>query len=170
MSEYQRAVINGLLAENFGKNDLVRSADSRANQAEARASDAEHHARFNQLKIDRLEAEAKNLKEENRMYKELLSRPMREIAEVSGAFRKTYFEQQQLLAEWIMGQKAYKETAMQLGMALDMTPDQVQNVAAPNYTAVLENRTQHGNNGSASPTLANHAANILAIRKKNGKA
>ena len=170
MSEYQRAVINGLLAENVGKNDLVRSADSRANQAESRASDAEHNARFNQLKIDRLEAEAKNLKEENRMFRELLSRPMREIAEVSGEFRKTYFEQQQLLAEWIMGQKAYKETAMQLGMALDMTPDQVQNVAAPNYTAVLENRTQHGNNGSASPTLANHAANILAIRKKNGKA
>jgi hypothetical protein len=94
---------------------------------------------------------------------------MKDIAEINGDFKKTYEMQQQLLAEWIMGQKAYRETAMQLGMALDMTPEQVQKVAAPNYTAVLENKTKFGNDGNESATLAQHAATILAIRKKNGK-
>lgn len=170
MSTRQTAVINGLLAENIGKNDLVRSADSRANQAEARASDAEHNARFNAMKVDRLEAEKKKLQEENAMYRDLLAKPMREIAEISGEFRRTYIEQQRILAEWIMGQKAYKETAMMLGKSLDMTPEQVQKVASPNYTAVLENRTQFGNDASGNSLLAEHAATILALRKKNGKA
>jgi hypothetical protein len=170
MSTRQTAAINGLLAENLGKNDLVRNSEARANDAANRASDAEHSARFNQFKIDRLEAEAQKLKDENKMYRELLSRPMREIAEVSGDFRKTYFAQQQNIAEWIMSQRAYRETAVQLGIALDMTPEQVQKVAAPNYTAVLENRTQHGHDAKDTPLLAEYAATILAIRKKNGKA
>ncbi len=170
MSTRQSAIINGLIAENIGKNDLVRSADSRASEAELRAKKSEYAASDLSYQNALLEAEKKKLQEENKMFRELLSRPMREIAEVSGDFRKAYFEQQQLLAEWIMGQKAYKETAMQLGMALEMTPDQVQSVAAPNYTAVLENRTQHSNNSTTNPLLAEHAANILALRKKNGKA
>lgn len=170
MSTRQTAVINGLLAENLGKNDLVRSADSRANQAEARASDAEHSARFNQLRIDRLEAEAKNLKEENRMFRELLSRPMREIAEVSGDFRNTYFEQQRMIAEWIMAQRAWKETATQLGIQVGKTPEELQKTATENANAILEDRSEHGNNASTVPLLSDYAATILAIRKKNGKA
>ena len=170
MSTRQTAVINGLLAENLGKNDLVRSADSRANQAEARASDAEHSARFNQLRIDRLEAEAKNLKEENRMFRELLSRPMREIAEVSGDFRKTYFEQQKILADWILGQQAYRETAKIFATESGKSKEEFSKVYNDSINAVLTNQTEHDNNASEYPVLADHAATILAIRKKNGKA
>ncbi|MCK4161427.1 hypothetical protein HFK89_02960 [Ralstonia pseudosolanacearum] len=170
MSTRQTAVINGLLAENIGKNDLVRSADSRANQAEARASDAEHNARFNQLKVDRLEAEAKKLKEENAMYRELLSKPMREIAEISGDFRKTYLEQQQMIAEWILAQRAYKETATAIGIEIGKSPEEIKNIATQNANAILENKSKHGNNAADTPLLSDHAANILALRKKNGKA
>lgn len=201
MNARQTSVINGLLAENIGKNDLVRSAQSRSYDAERRASDAEHRARMNegsaqyvkvlleknakleyeltQAKTARfklidenaaLTAELNKYKQQANEFRSLLSRPMREIADMSGDFKKAYELQQQMLAEWIMGQKAYKETAMQLGMALDMTPEQVQSMAAPNYTAVLENRTEHGNDASSNPHLADHASAILALRKKNGKA
>ncbi|WP_374510447.1 hypothetical protein [Niveibacterium sp.] len=170
MSTRQSSVINGLLAENLGKNDLVRSADSRANQAEARASDAEHDARLNQLKVSRLEAEKKKLQEENAMYRELLSRPMREIAEISGEFRKTYIEQQQMIAEWILAQRAYKETATAIGIEIGKSAEEIKNLAARNANAILENKSMHGNNAADTPLLADHAATILAIRKKNGKA
>lgn len=115
-------------------------------------------------------AEILALKNKIKSYEELLSRPMKEIAQANDDFKKTYNQQQHMLAEWIMGQKAYRETAMQLGMSLDLTTEQVQKMAAPNYTAVLENRTQHGNDASSSSTLAAHASAILALRKKNGKA
>lgn len=201
MSARQTAVINGLLAENVGKNDLVRSAQAKAIDADRRASDAEHRARMNEGSAQHIEVLRNNIaklqyelseansarfklidenaaltielakyKQQANEFRSLLSRPMKEIADMSGDFKKAYEVQQQMLAEWIMGQKAYKETAMQLGMALDMTPDQVQNMAAPNYTAVLENRTEHGNDASSNAHLADHASAILAIRRKNGKA
>ena len=44
MSTRQSAIINGLIAENIGKNDLVRSADSRASEAELRAKKSEYAA------------------------------------------------------------------------------------------------------------------------------
>jgi hypothetical protein len=171
MSIRQTAVINGLLAENLGKNDLIRHAEAKSRNADSRANDAEHDADMAQIKLSKAKIEIAQLQAEVDKYKKLLSRPMQEIAEISGDFKKTYDMQQQLLAEWIMGQKAYRETAMQLGMALNMAPEQVQKVAAPNYTAVLENRTKFGNNANdGTPTLAAHAETILAIRKKNGKA
>lgn len=177
MSSHRSAVINGLLAENFGKNDLVRHAESNARDARSKANDAAHESEMAQIKLNKAKREIAQLQEqvaaanqEASAYKELLSRPMREIAGVSGDFKKAYEMQQQLLAEWIMGQKAYRETAMQLGIKLEMTPEQVQKAAAPNFTAVLENRTQHGNDAKDIPLLAQHAEAILALRKKNGKA
>lgn len=201
MSARQTSVINGLLAENIGKNDLVRSAQSRSYDAERRASDAEHRARMNegsaqyvkvlleknakleyeltQAKTARfklidenaaLMIELSKYKQQADEFRSLLSRPMKEIADMSGDFKKAYELQQQMLAEWIMGQKAYKETAMQLGMEIGKSPEEIQQLATQNANAVLENRTEYGNNSTTSPTLADHASAILAIRKKNGKA
>lgn len=170
MSTRQTTVINGLLAENIGKNDLVRSADSRANEANYRADRAESNARLNELTIRSLEAEKKKLQEENAMYRDLLSKPMREIAEISGEFRKTYFEQQRILADWILGQQAYRETAKILASETGKTKEEFSKLYNSSVNAVLTNQTQHDNNASEYPLLADHAASILAIRKKNGKA
>ncbi len=95
---------------------------------------------------------------------------MKEIADVSGDFKKTYELQQQMLAEWIMGQKAYKETAMQLGIEVGKSPDEIQQLATKNANAVLENRTENSNNSTTSPLLAEYASAILEARKKSGKA
>ena len=134
-------------------------------------SDRQFWAELEQERKDKdTAAEILALKNKVKSYEELLSRPMKEIAKVNSDFKKTYEQEQNVLAQWILGQRAYKETAIQLGMSLDMTAEQVQKMAAPNFTAVLENRTQHGNDASSNPTLAVHASAILALRKKNGKA
>ena len=192
MSSRQAAVINGLLAENIGKNEIVRQNEARAIDAEQRAWDAEHRARMNERAVETAEIlrskiakmqyeerqnaiaysklidEKAELEIQNEFYRKLLSRPMREIAEVSGDFKKTYDEQQMILADWIMKQKAYRETAMQLGMELGKTPEQVKDMAIGNIDSVLENRTQFDNNATTNPVLSSHAAAILAIRKKSG--
>ena len=194
MSSRQAAVINGLLAENIGKNEIVRQNEARAIDAEQRAWDAEHRARMNERAVETAEIlrskiakmqyeerqqaiarsklidEKAELEIQNEFYRKLLSRPMKEIAEVSGDFKKTYDLQQQMLAEWILAQRAYRETAMQLGLQVGKSPEEVQKIATQNANAVLENRTEHANNSTTSPLLAQHAAAILEIRKKNGKA
>lgn len=201
MSARQTSVINGLLAENIGKNDLVRSAQSRSYDAERRASDAEHRARMNegsaqyvkvlleknakleyeltQAKTARfklidenaaLMIELNKYKQQADEFRSLLSRPMKEIADMSGDFKKAYELQQQMIAEWILAQRAYKETATSLGLLVGKTPEDIKELASQNANAILEDRTEHGNDASSIPLLADHASAILAIRKKNGKA
>lgn len=190
MSAHQTAVINGLLAENFGKNDLIRTAESQTRFAQSKANEAAREADSLRIETGSLAAKIEFLKKEleqaQRMqrkaemetatykkeadaFRGLLSKPMKEIADMSGDFKKTYELQQQMLAEWIMGQKAFKETAMQLGMKVGKTPEEVQQMATQNANAVLENRTEFGNDSTTSPTLASFADVIIAARKKNGK-
>lgn len=190
MSAHQTAVINGLLAENFGKNDLIRTAESSTRFAQSKANDAAREADSLRMEAGSLaskvaflkkeleqaqrmqrkaEIEASAYKKEADAYRGLLSKPMKEIADMSGDFKTTYELQQQMLAEWIMGQKAFKETAMQLGMQVGKTPEEIQQMATQNANAVLENRTEFGNDSTTSPTLASFASAIIATRKKNGK-
>ncbi|MBC3935960.1 hypothetical protein H8K47_11360 [Undibacterium sp. CY7W] len=114
------------------------------------------------LRVEKAEQEARDVKA-------LLSRPMREIAEISGDFQKAYEQQQQILANWILSQKAYRETAVQLGIAVGKTAEEVQDLVTQNANAVLENRTEHGNDSNTNPLVKEYASTILAIRKKNGE-
>lgn len=117
------------------------------------------------------------LKNRNQELENLLSRPLKQIAQEHPAFKNNYEAlinaykevQDEILADWILGQKAYKETAMQLGIQLGKTPEEIKKIASQNVNAVLENKTEHGNNASSSKTLSENAAAIIAMRKKDGK-
>lgn len=89
---------------------------------------------------------------------------------MSGDFKKAYEVQQQMIAEWILAQRAYKETATALGPEAGKTADEIKQMASQGANAILEDRSEHGNDASAIPLLADHASAILAIRRKNGKA
>ena len=110
------------------------------------------------------------LKNKVKEYEDLLSRPMKEIAQANGSFKKTYDMEQFALANWIHGQKAFRETSKVIGLKAGMTPEEINEIQKNSLNSVLENRTEHGNDATTDPVLANHAAAILAIRKKNGKA
>jgi hypothetical protein len=122
------------------------------------------------LRVEKAEAAAQVAQKEADAFKTLLSRPMQEIAAVNGDFKQAYEVQQQMLAEWILAQRAYKETATALGLQVGKTAEEVQQLAGQNANAVLENRTEHGNDANTNPMLSTHADAILAMRKKNGKA
>ncbi|WP_051647743.1 hypothetical protein [Burkholderia cenocepacia] len=110
------------------------------------------------------------LKNKVKAYEELLSLPMKEIAQANDDFKKTYDQQQNVLAEWIMAQQAYRETAKIFGKELGKSKEEFSAVHQSSINAVLTNQTQHDNNASEYPVLADRASAILALRKKNGKA
>lgn len=176
MSTYQTAVINGLLAENIGKNDLVRNADARARAAEFEKDDAEHEAEMAQIKLRKATDEIIALKNRNQELENLLSRPLKQIAQEHPEFKDNYEAvinaykeaQDEILADWVLSQKAYKETAMLLGFQVGKAPEEVVKMADQQRDTVLNNQSEHGNNASTSPLLSRHAEAIIAMRKKNG--
>ena len=58
-------------------------------------------------------------------YKDLLSKPMAEIAAQHGGFKAAYEKQQEMLASWIVSQRAFKEIAMKYGKMVGKTPEEV---------------------------------------------
>lgn len=58
-------------------------------------------------------------------YRNLLSKPMEEIAAYSLDFAKRYRIQQQTLSNWVLSQKAFKDLAYDLGITLGFTEQKV---------------------------------------------
>ncbi|MCA1859936.1 hypothetical protein LE191_07390 [Janthinobacterium sp. HSC-3S05] len=98
--------------------------------------------------------------EEANFYKNLLSKPMAEIAEYDKNFKEMYDRQQELLALWMVGQRAMKEVAIKLGMELGKTKEQVLDLSKEAQRNVLENNTQHGNNVSDLIHAKSHINNL----------
>lgn len=117
-------------------------------------------------KVKKLENTLVALKSENNQYQNLLSKPFQEIAKVNGDFKAAYEKQQDVLADWILSQQAFKETATQFGIELGKSKDEIKVIVAENEMAVLENRTEHNNNADKYPTLAERREKILQARKR----
>ena len=96
-------------------------------------------------------------------YKNLLAKPMREIAEADGNFKKAYEEQMLFMAEWMVSQKAFKEVAIELGEKQGLNSDEVINMGVKKEIEVLENR-----NNPSHKTNANDG-NVIPPRKEKLK-
>lgn len=117
------------------------------------------------------------LKNRNQELENLLSRPLKQIAQEHPAFKNNYEAlinaykevQDEILAGWILSQKAYKETAMQVGIEAGKTPEEIKEMAKKNEEVVLNNQSEidQGNNASTSKILTENLSAIIAIRKKN---
>lgn len=95
------------------KNSQLKSeldtVNSQLNEVNRKLAESQREA----IKNKREATEAKN---EVLAYKDLLCRPMAEIAEVNGNFKETYEKQMELMADWMVSQKAFKELAIQFGL------------------------------------------------------
>ena len=79
-------------------------------------------------------------KEEAEYYQKLLAKPMAEIAQANRSFKETYEKQMELLADWMVSQKAFKELAIQFGIEKGLTSDEVHQMGLNKELDVLENR------------------------------
>ena len=112
----------GRALDNMG--DALRRSQEDAGMAEAGAA-------FQRNRANELEA--------------LLSKPMAEIAAKNGRFRETYDKQQEMLADWILSQRAFKELAMKYGKLAGKTPEEIQAEGMATKEIILDGQSQFGN-------------------------
>ena len=92
-------------------------------------------------------------KEEAEYYKKLLAKPMAEIAQANRSFKETYEKQMELLADWMVSQKAFKELAIQFGIEKGLTSDEVVEMGKNKKMDVLENKHEEQHNTNVSDSL-----------------
>ena len=88
------------------------------------------------------------LNAEIRKYKALLSKPMEEIAAANGDFKATFEKQQEIIADWIVSQKAFRELAYEFGEKLGLSQDEVREMVPEKKKAVLTDSTKYNNNAT----------------------
>ena len=92
-------------------------------------------------------------KEEAEYYQKLLTKPMAEIAQANRSFKETYEAQMDLLAEWMVSQKAFKELAIQFGIEKGLTSDEVIKIGLDKKIDVLENRHDVSHNTNVGDSV-----------------
>lgn len=163
-------------------NYWAQQAQGRANTAEAHEnaarSELEAQKFANKSNVDLIiqlrnkassEAERANnlqknniqLESEKQFFENLLSLPMKQIAERNGQFKETYEAEQLVLAKWILSQKAYAETAIQIGLEAGKSTEDVQELYKDNIISVLANATKHGNDAVTNPVLKENVTKII---------
>lgn len=104
------------------------------------------------------------MKEKVEFYEALLNQPLNVIAEKLEekvpVFKENYEKEQLVLANWIVSQKAFKETAMKYGEMAGKTTDEIQEEGLGTKKEVLDGTTKFGNNIDTSP-LANELKDKL---------
>lgn len=128
--------------------------------AEVRRSNAASGERMAESEARQAREELKKLKLH---YQLLLAKPMHQIAELSGDFRRTYEAQQLLMAEWMVSQKAFKELAIQYGMKTGKTVEQVIEEGVNKMVDVIENRHEksHKTNSFDGNVIAPYGEKII---------
>ncbi len=106
-------------------------------------------------------------KEEAEYYQKLLTKPMAEIAKANRSFKETYEAQMELLADWMVSQKAFKELAIQFGVEKGLTPDEIRDMGIKKESDVLlnNNNPSHKTNSSDLTTMQEEV-NRLKLKAK----
>lgn len=93
-----------------------------------------------------LKQDVEKLQKEVNYYKDLLSKPMYEIANNNENFKKTYDLQQELLADWMVSQNSFRELTFELGIKkLKMSAEEVAEEVIKCQEKVLTDSTSYGN-------------------------
>ncbi|NMV41763.1 hypothetical protein [Ralstonia insidiosa] len=85
------------------------------------------------------------LEKEVKQYKMLLSKPLHEIAAQNDNFRSAYEKQQEMMADWIISQRAFREIAMKYGAMAGKTPEEIKAEGAAAEQTILDGQSQFGN-------------------------
>lgn len=112
--------------------------------------------------VDRADYEL--MKEKVEFYEKLLAEPLAVIAGQVPAFKENYDKEQLVLADWMLSQKAFKETAMDYGVKAGKTPEQIHNEGIKNKEKILDDESNYGNSVSA---LSDNLKNKLKDKLKN---
>ena len=157
MSILTKVVIDGAIAQNDG---LIKKTQKLNDQNQHLQEVIRANKLGSNSYIEDLEDDNDKLKAENQFYKNLLTKPMHEIANLNGDFKETYQEQQIILGEWIVSQRAFKEIAIKLGIKAGRTKEDIIQEGMEAKVKVLNNQTEHDNNFNESEWQIYYAPKI----------
>ena len=103
--------------------------------------------------------------EESQKYESLLAQPMHIIAQQNEKFKETYEEQQTLLADWMVSQKAFKELAIQFGADKGLQPNEVIEMGLDKKVDVLENNHDASHKTNFSDSTYNNSIKESLLEK-----
>ncbi len=109
--------------------------------------------------------------EESQKYESLLAQPMHIIAQQNSNFKETYEEQQTILADWMVSQKAFKELAIQFGADKGLSQEQVWEMGQDKAIDVLQDKhdpTHNTNVGDS--TIIGPRREVLLEKAQKDKA
>ncbi len=89
------------------------------------------------------------LRQQVASYEKLLTQPLNVIAQHNTTFSQNYREEKELLANWMVSQKAMRELAIQAGLALGLTKEDVSQLGLVSKINVLLNKND--------PSIGNNA-------------
>jgi hypothetical protein len=130
------------------QSDIEHGLAKNSTKEKFAALEAENEALKQSLKYSQMNAgfKEKELKEKEEYYKDLLTKDFHEIAKISGGtFLENYHEQQTLLGEWMVSQRAFKELAIRFGLESGNTKEEVLSERENTEIKVLNNETEYGN-------------------------
>lgn len=131
---------------NDPNNFYFQESQRRAAENIRKQSQINDLSRLKQNEEERANRLSRELENTKNYYKKLLSKPMEEIAEVNGNFKATFEKQQEIIADWIVSQKAFRELAYEFGEKLGLSQDQVREMVPEKEREVLNNETKYGSN------------------------
>ena len=171
----KQAEIDKLNQSNAAKEAQAKRLAQEKEEAEARAkriansSNTAHAIAVQNGEIAKQNAEiAIKYVKEAAYYKQLLSKPMEEIAAQNGDFKATFEKQQEIIADWIVSQKAFRELAIDLGEEFGVSKETMREKLSEKFKAVLTDNTKHGNNASENTgdnVLVELTEKTIAIEK-----
>ena len=110
---------------------------------------------------------AMKYKEEAEYYQKLLAKPMDEIAKANRSFKETYEAQMELLADWMVSQKAFKELAILFGIEKGLTPDESRDMVMKKRSDdLLNNNNPSHKTNSSDLTTMQEEVNRLKLKAK----
>lgn len=146
------AFLGGLLNLNNINQQQQINHNLNRNVADLTEKVNEHSSQANNLQNENndLYGEINRLKRQVAQLKSLFEQPLHEIAKIHPEFAKNYFAEKELLASWMVSQKAFRELAIQLGKAQGVTQEEINQKGLAMELDVLTNRNNpnHGTNAS----------------------
>jgi hypothetical protein len=124
------------------------TAASNAAMSSIAASQANHN-------LQNIQEQVRALQSQVEFYKYLFAQPMHVIAANNKDFKKAYESQQELLADWMVSQKSFKELAIQLGSKMRIEKEDVIRLGLKGELDVLNsaNNLAHNTNADNSETI-----------------
>lgn len=159
---FDRLQNRGLRKVNADQADAIHAKSAYVIQLQQEISQLKKKLAEEQKKANQYKKQKQEASQVDAYYENLLDKPLEEIAEANGNFMVNYEKKMEVMAEWMVSQKAFKELAIQFGFELGHTADETIEMANNKKIDVLDDKhdPEHGSNATGLPFLEERRSKV----------